>query len=57
MANRYIGVSIGPIIETLANTKSTKAIWGASYLFSYLMKDITKSFRNERKFKKLGKFG
>ena len=50
MANRYIGVTIGPIIETLANTKSTKAIWGASYLFSYLMKDITKSFRNERNF-------
>jgi CRISPR-associated protein Cmr2 len=39
---KYTAITIGPIYRTLQSVKSTKAIWGASYLFSYLMKQIIK---------------
>jgi CRISPR-associated protein Cmr2 len=39
---KYTALTIGPIYKTLQNVKSTKAIWAASYMFSYLMKEIIK---------------
>ena len=42
MAN-YVGLSIGPIYKTLSYAKKTKEIWGASYLFSYIMKEIIRN--------------
>lgn len=36
----YTALTIGPIIKTLQSVKSTKAIWTASYIFSYLIKQI-----------------
>ena len=37
---KYTALTIGPIHKTLQNVKSTKAIWAASYMFSYLMRKI-----------------
>jgi CRISPR-associated protein Cmr2 len=37
---RYIGLTIGPIDKTLAAARKTRELWGASYLFSYMMKEI-----------------
>ena len=37
---KYIGLTIGPIYKTLLRAKKTRELWGASYLFSYLMKRI-----------------
>lgn len=36
----YIGLTIGPIIETISNAKETGELWAGSYLFSYIMKNI-----------------
>ena len=38
--NTYTGITIGPIIRTLLDSRSTKAIWAASYLFSWIMKKL-----------------
>lgn len=37
---KYIGLTIGPIYKTMLKAKKTRELWGASYLFSYLMKNI-----------------
>ena len=39
---KYTALTIGPIYKTLQSVKSAKAIWSASYMFSYLMKEIIK---------------
>lgn len=39
---KYIGLTIGPIDKTLALARKTRELWGASYLFSYMMKEIIK---------------
>ncbi len=36
----YTALTIGPIYRTLQMTRSTKAVWAASYMFSYLMRKI-----------------
>jgi len=45
--NNYTALTIGPIIKTLQSVKSTKAIWAASYMFSYLMKEMIKKIKEE----------
>lgn len=40
MSNKHTAVTIGPIYKTIHNVKSTKAIWAASYMFSYLIKKL-----------------
>jgi len=42
--NNYLALTIGPLYKTLVNAKSSKGIWSASYLFSYLMKQIIEKF-------------
>ena len=37
---KYTGISIGPILKTLAMARKPRELWSASYLFSYLMKCI-----------------
>lgn len=37
---QYIGLTIGPIFDTLKKVKSTRALFSASYLFSYLMREL-----------------
>ncbi len=39
---KYTALTIGPIHKTLQSVKSTKALWAASYMFSYIMKEIIK---------------
>jgi CRISPR-associated protein Cmr2 len=39
---KYIGLTIGPIDKTLALARKTRELWGASYLFSYMMKELIK---------------
>ena len=46
MNSNYIGITIGPIIDTLANTKATRELWAASYSFSYIMKEIIRELKN-----------
>ncbi len=45
----YIALTIGPIYKTLSNAKKTRELWGGSYLFSYIMKQIISHFK-EREF-------
>ena len=44
---KYTALTIGPIYKTLQSVKSTKAIWSASYMFSYLIKEIIKKLQND----------
>lgn len=37
---KYIGATIGPIVDTISRARKTRSAWRASYLFSYLMKKI-----------------
>lgn len=46
---KYIGATIGPIVDTLMKAKSTRELWGASYLFSYIMKNIIKELKGKGK--------
>ncbi len=45
---KYLALTTGPINKTLQGVKSTKAIWAASYLFSWLVREILKDFRQGR---------
>lgn len=42
---KYIALTIGPIYKTLKNSKKTRELWGGSYIFSYIMKQIIKEFK------------
>jgi len=44
----YIGLTIGPIYKTLQNSKKPKVLWGASYIFSYIMKEIMGNFKTRK---------
>lgn len=46
----YTAITIGPIHKTLQSVKSTKAIWSASYMFSYLIKEMIKKLNEQNKF-------
>jgi len=39
-SNTYLALTIGPIYKTLHKAKNTQSLWGTSYVFSYLMKQI-----------------
>lgn len=46
MANpnvQYVGLTIGPIYATISKADKTRELFAASYLFSYLMKEIIKA--------------
>ncbi|MBA1419724.1 MAG: type III-B CRISPR-associated protein Cas10/Cmr2 [Epsilonproteobacteria bacterium] len=45
----YLALTIGPIYKTLSSAKKTRELWGGSYLFSYIMKQIISEFK-EREF-------
>jgi len=40
MIQHYIGLTIGPIIETLSQAKKTRGLWAGSYMFSFVMKTM-----------------
>ncbi|MBD3829406.1 MAG: type III-B CRISPR-associated protein Cas10/Cmr2 [Arcobacter sp.] len=43
---KYIALTIGPIYKTLKNAKKTRELWGGSYIFSYIMKQIISKFKD-----------
>lgn len=43
----YIAITIGPIYKTFLKAEKTREIWGASYLFSYLCRNLVKEFNNK----------
>lgn len=45
----YIALTIGPIYKTLQNAKKPKELFSSSYIFSYIMREIIKNFK-DRKF-------
>jgi CRISPR-associated protein Cmr2 len=36
----YIGITIGPVYQVLQQCRKTRHVWGASYCFSFLMKQV-----------------
>ena len=46
---KYIGITIGPIYKTLSMARKTREMWGASYIFSYLMRTIIEHLVDEKK--------
>ena len=42
----YIALTIGPIYKTLKDSKKPKELWSASYVFSYIMREIIKEFED-----------
>lgn len=47
MSNSYLGFTIGPVIKTIQKVRHTRELWGASYLFSYLVKRIVAELRKD----------
>ncbi len=43
---KYIALTIGPIYKTLKNAKKTRELWGGSYIFSYIMKNLIEEFKD-----------
>ena len=43
---KYIGLTIGPIYKTLQGARKPKELWNASYIFSYIMKNIVEKFKD-----------
>ena len=44
----YYGLTIGPIVNTLSLARKTAEIWMASYMFSYMMKNIAKKLYEKK---------
>jgi CRISPR-associated protein Cmr2 len=42
---RYIGITLGPISQTIAKSEKTREVWAASYLFSYLSRKLLEAFK------------
>ena len=45
--NKYLGITIGPIIKTFSTARKPRELWKASYMFSYLMQMLLQEFKNE----------
>ena len=43
---KYIALTIGPIYKTLQNAKKPKELFASSYVFSYIMREIIKEFKD-----------
>lgn len=37
---KYFGLTIGPIYNTISQVRRTRSVWAASYLFSWIMKEV-----------------
>lgn len=48
MSSTYIGITIGPIFDTIKMTSSPAALWAASYIFSSLTKTVCKILTDEK---------
>ena len=52
MSNKYIGITVGPIVETLLLTTKPAGLWGASYIFSYFSKTLIENLIESKNVKK-----
>ncbi|GAB6279304.1 MAG: type III-B CRISPR-associated protein Cas10/Cmr2 [Lentimicrobium sp.] len=43
----YTAISIGPIFKTFAEVKKSRELWGASYLFSYITREIIEQLKSK----------
>lgn len=43
---KYIAITFGPITRVISYAQSTKELWAASYLFSYLAKQVIEPFKD-----------
>lgn len=48
MSNKYLGLTLGPIYQTLLKARRTREAWAASYVFSWIMKEIVKRLHPEK---------
>lgn len=44
--SKYISITIGPITRVISKAQKTRGMWAASYLFSYLAKEIIRPFKD-----------
>lgn len=44
--SRYISITFGPITRVISMAKTTRGIWAASYIFSYIAKQIISPFKD-----------
>ena len=51
MKNNYIALTIGPIYKTFYKARRVKEFWAVSYLFSQIMKELTKKIYDSKKVK------
>jgi CRISPR-associated protein Cmr2 len=45
---KYAGITIGPIYNTLLKARKTKELWAASYIFSFVMREIADKFKDKK---------
>ncbi len=45
MANKYIGLTIGPLYKTMTRVRATRELWASSYIFSYIMKKMIEKLK------------
>ena len=45
---KYTAITIGPIIETLNAARKTRELWGASYLFSYIIRSTVEKLIKQK---------
>jgi CRISPR-associated protein Cmr2 len=50
MPDTYLALTIGPIHKTLKSVESTKAIWAASYMFSWIVREVIKDLKDTHTF-------
>ena len=48
---KYTALTIGPIYKTLSEARKTRELWAASYVFSFIMKEIIAELKKEDKVK------
>lgn len=48
MSTFHIGITIGPIYKTFQKADKTREVWGSSYLFSYLCRELVKKLNEEK---------
>lgn len=41
--SHYLAIAIGPIYKTMSQARKSRQLWGSSYLFSFIMKNLLKN--------------
>ncbi len=44
---KYLGITVGPIINTMLLTETPSGLWGASYIFSYFVRKLSEELLNQ----------